>query len=224
MLSEHLIQVTQVRAPNRLHDRRYFYKYVTAGVVNIVLATRRVRWSSPLLFNDPFDITQELRLNFDEALLNGAIAEEMARMIERSPSHGPKIRHPLLNALLAMLDGRPDLRTEIATGLRDLSHPPSQGQVHALEDLRQMWRDLVPTMRVLCLSELHDVTSMWNHYSDNYRGVVLEFEAVDEIDSCLLVARPVVYQDQPPAIADAEQWARCMLGTSPKTYNDLFTD
>jgi hypothetical protein len=28
-------------------------------------ATRRLRWSSPLLFNDPFDVTQELRLNFD---------------------------------------------------------------------------------------------------------------------------------------------------------------
>ena len=37
---------------------------------------------------------------------------------------------------------------------------------------------MVPTFRILCLSELHDVTPMWQHYADAYRGVVLEFEAL----------------------------------------------
>lgn len=34
------------------------------------LTTRCLRWSSPLLFNDPFDITQELCLDFDEHRLS----------------------------------------------------------------------------------------------------------------------------------------------------------
>ena len=65
----------EYRSPDRLHDRQYFYKYVTAKVAKIVLATRKLRWSSPLLFNDPFDVTQELRLNFDEAKLNAVGAK-----------------------------------------------------------------------------------------------------------------------------------------------------
>ncbi len=63
--------------PNRRHDRRVFYKYVTAEVAKIILATRKLRWSSPLLFNDPFDVTQELRLNFDAAELNAALTDRL---------------------------------------------------------------------------------------------------------------------------------------------------
>jgi hypothetical protein len=65
---------------------------------------------------------------------------------------------------------------------------------------------------------------MWNHYADSYRGAVLQFEAVDKLDSVLLVARPVVYQAEPPAIADARAWARCMLRKDGRTYLDLFTE
>lgn len=69
-----------------------------------------------------------------------------------------------------------------------------------MAELKEKWREIVPRFRILCLSELNDVTSMWNHYADEYRGVVLEFEAVDQLDSVFLVARLVTYQDVPPAI------------------------
>jgi hypothetical protein len=59
-------------------SRQIFYKYIKASVAKTVLATRRLRWSSPLLFNDPFDVTQELRLNFDEHDLNAAMTERAA--------------------------------------------------------------------------------------------------------------------------------------------------
>ena len=52
----------QDRSPNRKHERRYFYKYVSAKTAKIIISTRKLRWSSPVLFNDPFDVTQELRL------------------------------------------------------------------------------------------------------------------------------------------------------------------
>jgi len=43
----------------------HFFKYNTASVAKIVLATGRVRWSSPLLFNDPFDCYFSLEPKFD---------------------------------------------------------------------------------------------------------------------------------------------------------------
>ena len=72
------------RSPNRKHDQRFFYKYTTAKTTEIILATRKLRWSSPLQFNDPFDVTQELRLNFEEAKLAKVLGEELATLIERS--------------------------------------------------------------------------------------------------------------------------------------------
>ena len=72
----------EYRSPNRRHDRRVLYKYVTAEVAKIILTTRRLRWSSPLLFNDPFDVTQELRLDFGQAEINAVLTERWASLLE----------------------------------------------------------------------------------------------------------------------------------------------
>jgi hypothetical protein len=81
--------------------RQVFYKYMTARVAKIVLATRRLRWSSPLLFNDPFDVTQELRLNFDEHGLNAALIERVASLMEHGDMSGP-VKHPVFGPLFRL--------------------------------------------------------------------------------------------------------------------------
>ena len=68
----------EYRSPNHRHNQRVFYKYMKANVAKIALNARKLRWSSPVLFNDPFDITQELRLNFDDAQLSAAMADRLA--------------------------------------------------------------------------------------------------------------------------------------------------
>jgi hypothetical protein len=212
------------RSPNRRHERQFFYKYMTAKVAKIVLVTRKVRWSSPLQFNDPFDFTQELRLNFDEAQLNATLTERVASLMENSdPSSS--IKHPIQAALLRVARRTsPDVRRAMAEELRQSVGVPTAGQVQTFSAVKDMWRNMVPTFRVLCLSELNDVTSMWLHYADAYKGVVLEFSAIDELDSPFLMARPVIYQDSPPTIADADAWVSCMLGQGTSTFWDLFTE
>ncbi len=79
--------IGETRSPSREN----FYKCMTARVAKVVLTTRRLRWSSPLLFNDPFDVTQELRLNFDEQGLDAALNELSKRLRVRCAS-------PLLQA------------------------------------------------------------------------------------------------------------------------------
>ena len=103
--SQHMTEVQYdrpYRSPNRCHDKRFFYKYVSAAVAKTILATRRLRWSSPLLFNDPFDVTQELRLNFDEAELRAAFAEELAVLIDEADFTAAPT-HPALGVLLSIL-------------------------------------------------------------------------------------------------------------------------
>ena len=214
----------EYRSPDRLHDRQYFYKYVTAKVAKIVLTTRKLRWSSPLLFNDPFDVTQELRLNFDEAKLNAVMTDRVASLVEQGdPTNS--VKNPGVAALLrfAML-ATPDARRATASELRQGTGIPTSGLIQSLASLKDVWKEMVPTFRVLCLSELSDVTPMWVHYAEECKGVVLEFSAVDELDSAFLVARPVVYQDTPPAIADPNTWVSCLLGQGASTVMDLFTE
>lgn len=207
---------TRYRSPNRSHEQRFFYKYTTAKSAESILATRKLRWSSPVLFNDPFDVTQELRLNFEEAELDEVLAEEVASLIEKGtfPSMDPPHRPGI----------PPDQRRAIAQELTRESGTATPGLTQSFHQLKEHWRQTVHTFRILCLSEVHDVNSMWQHYADAFRGVVLEFEAVDEIDSVFLVARPIIYQDSPPAIADPREWVRCMLGQTKSSLLDLFTE
>ena len=214
------------RSPRRIHNRRFFYKYVSSHVAKIILATRKLRWSSPLLFNDPFDMTQELRLNFSEAELHAAVAQELANLLETGdPSYtpsGPWQRK--IPAMMAVLRGKPDLRLRVVESMRRDPGPMTPGQFETFATLKQVWSELVPHFRVLCLSEVNDVTAMWLHYADNYTGAVLQFEAVDQLDSVFLQARPVIYQDTPPAIASKENWARCLLELGPLKFPDLITE
>jgi hypothetical protein len=203
---------------------QFFYKYMTAKVAKIVLATRRLRWSSPLLFNDPFDITQELRLDFDEHRLSAALTDRVASLMEHGDLSAPVV-HPVFRLLLqGAIRSGPDARRAMARELRRKMGAPTPGQAEALRELKDTWRAMVPSFRVLCLSEVNDATTMWNHYADGNKGVVLQFFAVKEVDSAFLVARPVVYQDTPPSIADVGTWVNCMLGQGEKSYQDLFTE
>lgn len=207
-----------------MHDRTCFYKYTSAEIAKIVVRNRTLRWSSPILFNDPFDITQELRLDFDTESLRKAVTDRFAALIERGKPEDTK--NPAIKALL-MLAGKAEssVRREMAEELRrDGSEPPTAGQANSFEALREMWRELVPYFRVLCLSEDNDTTSMWLHYCDSYRGVVLEFSAIDELDSPFLVARPVQYQDAAPKIASVDEWAKCITGESETEYTKLFEE
>lgn len=220
-----LDKAREYQIPNRPNDRRFFYKYMKPEVAKTVLATRKLRWSSPLLFNDPFDITQELRLNFDDEQIFAAIKDRVVSLLEQG-SFPSSVSDPSLAALFGLaMYATPDMRRAMVSGLRQSRLAPASAPDQAFKSLKDKWRNIVPTFRVLCLSEVNDVTPMWQHYADEYRGVALEFSPVDE-DSAFLSARPVVYQDTLPAIADANTWVSCALGQggsltmicSPSTY------
>ncbi len=210
------------RSPNRIHERQHFYKYVTAEVASIVLSNRTLRWSSPTVFNDPFDVEPELRLGFSQEELNRALQLEVARRIEEGDSN---VGHPAMKALIGLIDrSGPEARRANAQALRDTPNPITNGQAASMALLRETWRDIVSKMRVLCLSERNDATSMWNHYSDGYRGVVLEFEVLDEIDSCFLCARAVTYSDSPPRLAMLGEWVDCIISGDEARWVSLFTE
>lgn len=179
------------------------------------------------MFNDPFDVTQDLRLNFDAAELNRALVEALVALYEEGPppDYAPTgLRQRLMKSMMDTLQQRPDVRRQVIEGWRQMGGLTTPGQLEAMAELREKLRNMVPGFRILCLSELNDVTPMWNHYADGYRGVVLELEANDRLDSALLAARSVIYQDAPPAIANRETWVQCMMERGSATYRDLFTE
>ena len=78
-------------------------------------------------------------------------------------------------------------------------------------------------MRIICLSEVNDSMSMWSHYADKHRGVVLALDCIEEIDSPWLDARPVTYQDDPPMLTK-ETLVRSIIGQQPLDYGQFFLE
>lgn len=68
------------------------------------------------------------------------------------------------------------------------------------------------TIKVLCLSRLHDDNTMWGLYANNHRGLVLEFANAEGVDSVYRVAKPVNYSDQAPPVLDDEGLANFLAG------------
>ena len=205
-------------------SRQVFFKYMKATVAKTVLATRCLRWSSPLLFNDPFDVTQELRLNFDEHGLNAAVTDRVTWLIEHAEPATCNVKHPFFGSLIrSAMRQATDARQKMARELREGLNGSTPGQAAVLQELKDLWSALVPTFRILCLSELNDVAPMWHHYADKYQGVVLEFFALEEVDSAFQGARPVVYQDA-PSIAKASAWVSSMLREGDTRWQDLFME
>lgn len=202
------------------HDRDSFFKYMPADTAKIVLRNKTLRWSSPLEFNDPFDVPRELALNIPDDEINKALVEKVILTIENPPENTEGLE-PSLVSLVKMF------RTEkaakqapmIAAMMREMAQ---RGSSCSLEPVRTEWRNIIPQFRILCLSESFDVCSMWCHYADKYTGVVLELLCHDDLDSEWLRAKPVQYPEDTPDIFYPSGWAKVLSSPVMPAVNELF--
>jgi len=199
-----------MRSANRLHERQGFFKYMSASTATIVLRNRTLRWSSPVLFNDPFDVPRELSFGVTPEQIVNALADRFSSLIEDPPEDTSVFQPKVRLILEAVKRGiAPELKKELLAGVREVAaaqHPTS----HSLEALRQLWRSWLPDHRILCLTESPAHVAMWYHYADRYHGAVLEFRCIDEIDSAWLAAQPVAYPVEKPFFYTAEGWAQIL--------------
>lgn len=169
-----------------------------------------LRWSSPVLFNDPFDVPRELSFGLTPEDLDLALARRVASLIEHPPKDTSHLEPKLRLVVNTVRSGISlDLKQQLLAGLIGFaaSHRPTSESMDALRD---QWRTWLPDHRILCLTESAAHVAMWYHYADQYRGVVLEFNCVDELDSAWLAARPVTYPLAKPMIYTADGWAELL--------------
>lgn len=208
-------------SPNRRHDRFCFYKYMTAQTANVVIASRRLRWSSPLLFNDPFDVPRRAELPFTVDELQAAMHEEFIGVMEGRI----KTNHQVLRFLSGLLNnvtepaGRELLLKEVRTSLQAMVPTSTK----ALDVFEEVWRTMVPDLRILCLSEVNDSAAMWAYYTE-HKGAVLRFDVMDDLDSSLLLAQPVTYSDTPPRLPGKEVLARSLVRDEPFPWQEYFRE
>jgi hypothetical protein len=144
------------------------YKYLPPGRTDVV-TNRRIRFTPPGAFNDPFEFRPVLgAIASDEAIQNHVDREFDKAVDEKLRELGPLVRL---------------LPPHYVETLR--AHARSQ----MLPTFRLVEAELIPKLRsefdakfnehfgVLCLSECWDSLLMWGHYSQSHEGFVLGFDS-----------------------------------------------
>ena len=218
-----------MRSINRLHERRSFFKYMPFDTAKIVLANTSLRWSSPIIFNDPFDVPRELLPDINEEHISRALAQKLVTELKNPRDNFNGINLRLRGLLELFQRAFPQGLTpeQIADFANFVANPPvGAGASVAINELKELWRVQLEGRRILCLSESPLILPMWNHYAHQYTGIVLEFACEDELESAWLRAKPIDYTDEKPLTYSAEGMAELLFledGSGVKYLNDKIT-
>ncbi len=74
-------------SPYRKHNRDSFYKYVSSNTAKKIRVNQTLRWSSPVEFNDPFDVPRELLYGVKASEIKREVNNYFAEIIKTPPEN-----------------------------------------------------------------------------------------------------------------------------------------
>lgn len=188
------------------------FKYLHPDRVD-VLAGRAIRFSSPAVLNDPFELKPHLAALASPDHLETELKRMLPEILREEMS---KLPAELLSKLSpdALMDfvlrQFPDINKNVQAMAKQLM-PMLQEKMGQTFDGR---------IGILCLSEVADNLLMWAHYADSHRGFLIEFDEkspffdrrISPVDD-LRHLRKVTYSSQRPALtlADVKDFSPFMM-------------
>jgi DUF2971 family protein len=215
-----LVQKTNMK----IHDREYFYKYVSADTLINILKFQTMRWSSPVLFNDPFDLQGD-PFDFPQNELLEAMIKNQ-RIVIKSPDIEflGEVDPTMLRFRNAWQKG--ELGDEDIEELESKYRKTMAGyKFNLTDDQRLGLNKFITTSRVFCVAEENNNLLMWAHYSDSHKGVVIKIKCIPELDNPLCAATPVLYQKELPWIGAIDEMAKHFwkIGEKPDLVRWAYT-
>lgn len=202
-------------------------KFCTAETAIRILTSHTLRWSSPHLFGDPFELDHRTGLSFDpHQLLNEVVRSTIAMIF--SPN-SPQGNSPLINGIRRWRDdGRFETpaEAEASSALMELlSKMVDQRQVD-IDTLMTDWRHFTRHLRICCFSAKSDNQACWQRHADHHRGAVIRFD-MHELCSDLSsndAVRPVEYKNIRPEITTIKEQFHSAIYNERLNLQDHFLD
>jgi uncharacterized protein YjiS (DUF1127 family) len=195
-------------------------KYCTYDTGLKILSERTLRWSSPHLFGDPFELDYLTPHDVTAARLAEILLREALIML-----FGPDVPTGRSNKLVnVMARWREEQRfcdeEEASTVLRELLGQIADLQAAQVDEFMANWRNYARTVRICSFSERPNLLNCWSRFADNHTGLALRFDCGD--DTALPVPKPVQYQASPAAITSLKEQVDAMLGRGAAPLHDDF--
>lgn len=178
------------------------YKYAGPDRLD-VLVRKRIAYTSPRGFNDPFEAQPFLK-----ALASDSYIRELA---ERE---GPSILEAEIAKLPLEMRGliaTPEVQAALSKGQKSLVVDMLAMQPGVMANLRSIFANGVNLIGILCLAQNPADLLMWAHYGASHEGICIGFDAAHQHfddrrspKDSLRHLRPVAYQEERPKVNIAE--------------------
>ena len=201
-------QISEFWRTRREWPPRILYKFRSMKKAKQILLDKKVWWSSPLDFNDPFDSQWNImwpiytaehefrfRLAMREVLLGGAALSPRA-----NPEYVKAVNIER-SRLLAMspLEREASLEETASEILENGRRTDARMERERISDIKLR-------TRVWCLCEPRECTLMWSHYGDQHQGVAIGFDLARLEVGWNRPFERVVYSDALPRLINADAW------------------
>ncbi|MBF2755554.1 MAG: DUF2971 domain-containing protein [Gammaproteobacteria bacterium AqS3] len=188
-----------------------FYKYMPAESAINSLKNETLRWSSPLCFNDPFDVPRELAEGMKFADIAAAKWDVLKDYLSNYDAPIDDL-HPHFQKMIIRYRNLNDTGQNLPPQENNKDDPSIKVVENAMKAVRKHWCEyLLPRFRILCLSARKDIVPMWHHYADEYQGVVLEFDSCSGASGLWSKIRRVEYPHNPPELFTEKGWSHLII-------------
>jgi len=195
------------------------YKYTSFDTARIVLASGRLRWTTPPLLNDPYDLSFDLQLEVEPQRVRELAIDLLWSDWLDDGTPAPQV---LFEAWKQMTKAeRPDLdRAEFESVVGPIVSA-SIRRAESTADMNAELQSYLQRAKLLCLSETPGSMLMWSHYARQHYGAVLRFTR-EGASNAFGTARPVRYVEKMPRFGDSAALAGMITGRlqNPKTLSD----
>lgn len=217
------------------HDRKYFFKYTSAKTAKLILQNKNLKYSSPMVLNDPFDVQTEILFNFKIDSLPELILDEIEAIVLQKKAVHLNPDDEWSKAILLFKNkaenngySRAIAKKTFLPFLNILMKTIKKTK----EDYNHTWQtDILPRMRVLSLSEERDNILMWSHYAKEeggkgHTGIVFKLAVLpneyNNEGNSLCIASPMRYKKEPPSFYQHKDWIEEIIGIKTINLEQLY--
>jgi hypothetical protein len=183
-----------------------FFKYIDFDGAKKTLSEASLLFSSPLRFNDPFDMSvgSLTAYQLGEQSLQKIIHLEFNKYIESEREinlNGPNKSQKTCADLREIFNILPDqAKKKLSEKIKEENPQIDEGKINRLQaQVLELVKQELGKTGIFCASQTSDNILLWSHYADNHQGLVLGFE-INKEDSIFNLFRPVNYSNTRPTL------------------------
>ncbi|WMI72157.1 DUF2971 domain-containing protein [Aminobacterium sp. MB27-C1] len=194
---------------NIIHGREAFYKYYSVEGAMKTLKEKKFKWSSPSVFNDPYDCQFSVFSKGSNQEIMEILLEQLIEIALQTRGKEPAFFLPEVQQRFNLIKRR--MRDSKSNGqvrhlrnkIRSIGNFYNGNSIlsNLAKTLNNRRQDFSKEVKIFCVTETNDNLLMWSHYAQEHRGLVIKIKCLPEGDgSPLCAARKVQYKNSLPCI------------------------